>query len=242
MSAQHSRFFGPQAINRPAGLFPKRIDYTTPILNRIEQLPPRSGLAALPKPNALHNRRLDLEQPVYPALELAKKSDVEVCTTTIRVQQLRDLVNPLEQDSSSLAILQSTLRVSGAFTDDEEISNSSANQMTEVRHYHGEFCTASMRTNHSIVELEDGLQMRNRCPRCRFIEQGLAAGAEAQRTSRPDPIEVRPVSRSTQDANLAKWPAQSIQDNLERGRRPRGRAWGQRNGVPSGHYRVNHFQ
>ncbi|KAK5735871.1 hypothetical protein LTR17_007883 [Elasticomyces elasticus] len=242
MSKQHSRFFGPQAVDLEDDVPPKRIDYTTPIFKRIEQLPPRSRPVTLAKPNALHTRRLDLEHSVYPALELAKKSDVAVCTTTIRVQQLRDLVNPLEQDYSSLAILKSTLRVSGAFTDDEEVSNSSANQMTEVRHYHGEFCTASMRTNHGTVELEDGLQMRNRCPRCRCIEQGLAAGAKAQRTSRPDPIEVRPVSRSTQDANLAKWPAQSIQDNLERGRRPRGRAWGRRNGVPSGHYRVNRFQ
>ncbi|KAK5677539.1 hypothetical protein LTS10_010111 [Elasticomyces elasticus] len=142
MSKQHSRFFGPQAVDLEDDVPPKRIYYTTPIFNRIEQLPPRSRPVTLAKPNALHTRRLDLEHSVYPALELAKKSDVAVCTTTIRVQQLRDLVNPLEQDSSSLAILKSTLRVSGAFTDDEEVSNSSANQMTEVRHYHGEFCTA----------------------------------------------------------------------------------------------------
>ncbi|KAK3661670.1 hypothetical protein LTR56_000159 [Elasticomyces elasticus] len=242
MSAQHSRFFGPQAIDQPAGLFPKRIDYTTPILNRIEQLTPRSGPAAFAKSNAFHTRRWDLGQSAYPAVEQAEKSDVEVCTTIIRVQQLRDLVNPLEQDSSSLAILQSTLRVSGAFTDDEEVLNNNANQTTEIRHYHDGFCTVSMRTNHGTMDLVDGLQMRNRCPRCRCIEQGLAAGAEARRMSRADFIEVRPVSEPTRETHMATWPAQSMQDNLERGRRPRGRAWQRRNGVPRGHYRVNHFQ
>ncbi|KAK3659039.1 hypothetical protein LTR56_001476 [Elasticomyces elasticus] len=173
MSKQQSRFFGPQATDRSAGVLSTRLDYITPILNRIKLLPSRSGPAAFAEPNALHTRRPSLEQPAFSEVKLADKSDVAVCTTTIRVQQLRDLVNLLEQDSSSLKILRSTLQISGAFTNDDDGSSSSANQTTEVRHYHSGFCTVSMRTNHDTVDLVDGLQMRNRCPRCRCIEQGL---------------------------------------------------------------------